>query len=101
MAEPPQGGPRPAVGPAMNRGRARKSACHKPFRKPFAVFGCHLAVTAAKCGGGGWGSNPPRTPPQRPANGFEDRRRDQPPHNPRREEAIPAAGGRCPPPRTG
>jgi hypothetical protein len=32
-----------------------------------------LAVTAAKCGGDGWESNPPRTPQQRPANGFEDR----------------------------
>src|SRR2546422_2937744 len=32
-----------------------------------------LAVIAANFGGDGWESNPPRTPQQRPANGFEDR----------------------------
>jgi hypothetical protein len=32
-----------------------------------------LAVTNAKFGGDGWESNPPRTPQQRPADGFEDR----------------------------
>jgi hypothetical protein len=32
-----------------------------------------LAVMTAKSGGDGWESNPPRTPQQRPANGFEDR----------------------------
>src|SRR6266849_2401257 len=32
-----------------------------------------LAVITAKTGGDGWESNPPRTPQQRPANGFEDR----------------------------
>ena len=37
---------------------------------PVAVI---LAVNAAKSGGDGWESNPPRTPQQRPANGFEDR----------------------------
>lgn len=36
-------------------------------------------------GGDGWESNPPRTPQQRPANGFEDRGRHQPPN-------IPSAG---------
>jgi len=37
--------------------------------------GCeNLAVITAKSGGDGWESNPPRTPQQRPANGFEDRR---------------------------
>jgi hypothetical protein len=36
--------------------------------------GCHLlAVIACENGGDGWESNPPRTPQQRPANGFEDR----------------------------
>jgi hypothetical protein len=38
-----------------------------------------LAVTTTKNGGDGWESNPPRTPQQRPANGFEDRGRHQPP----------------------
>src|SRR4029077_15571505 len=38
-----------------------------------------LAVIATKSGGDGWESNPPRTPQQRPANGFEDRGRHQPP----------------------
>ncbi len=28
---------------------------------------------ATEIGGDGWESNPPRTPYQRPANGFEDR----------------------------
>ena len=32
-----------------------------------------LAVTTTEIGGDGWESNPPRTPQQRPANGFEDR----------------------------
>ena len=32
-----------------------------------------LAVIALRNGGDGWESNPPRTPQQRPANGFEDR----------------------------
>jgi hypothetical protein len=32
-----------------------------------------VAVIPAKAGGDGWESNPPRTPQQRPANGFEDR----------------------------
>jgi hypothetical protein len=32
-----------------------------------------LAVTTAESGGDGWESSPPRTPQQRPANGFEDR----------------------------
>src|ERR1035437_6221887 len=31
-----------------------------------------LAVRTAEIGGDGWESNPPRTPQQRPANGFED-----------------------------
>ncbi len=33
----------------------------------------NLAVTMLRGGGDGWESNPPRTPQQRPANGFEDR----------------------------
>src|SRR6266852_2988526 len=32
-----------------------------------------VAVANARSGGDGWESNPPRTPQQRPANGFEDR----------------------------
>ena len=44
-----------------------------------------LAVVAMKSGGDGWESNPPRTPQQRPADGFEDRGRHQPPN-------IPSAG---------
>src|SRR5260370_15716772 len=48
------------------------------FRKPFVV----LAVIAIGFGGDGWESNPPRTPQQRPANGFEDRGRHQPPNIP-------------------
>ncbi len=32
-----------------------------------------LAVMRPGFGGDGWESNPPRTPQQRPANGFEDR----------------------------
>src|SRR2546422_5225178 len=39
----------------------------------FATVAVMLAVTAAEAGGDGWESNPPRTPQQRPANGFEDR----------------------------
>src|ERR1700675_859119 len=38
-----------------------------------------LAVTTTEIGGDGWESNPPRTPQQRPANGFEDRGGHQPP----------------------
>ena len=37
------------------------------LRAPFA------AITGKDVGGDGWESNPPRTPQQRPANGFEDR----------------------------
>src|SRR5438876_4490040 len=36
-----------------------------------------LAVIARETGGDGWESNPPRTPQQRPADGFEDRGRHQ------------------------
>src|SRR2546428_3021575 len=43
----------------------------------FATVAVMLAVTAAESGGDGWESNPPRTPQQRPANGFEDRGRHQ------------------------
>src|SRR5712664_1553486 len=49
------------------------SPSHKRFRKPFVVLAVILAVIEAKTGGDGWESNPPRTPQQRPANGFEDR----------------------------
>jgi len=49
------------IGPAIHR-RVWQSA-------PVAVM---VAVSATKTGGDGWESNPPRTPQQRPANGFED-----------------------------
>jgi hypothetical protein len=41
-----------------------------------------LAVITAKFGGDGWESNPPRTPQQRPADGFEDRGEHQLPYIP-------------------
>jgi hypothetical protein len=41
-----------------------------------------LAVTNARFGGDGWESNPPRTPQQRPADGFEDRGEHQLPYIP-------------------
>ena len=50
-----------------------------------AAVAVMLAVIDAKFGGDGWESNPPRTPQQRPANGFEDRGGHQPPY-------IPSAG---------
>jgi hypothetical protein len=40
---------------------------------PAAVI---LAVRSTESGGDGWESNPPRTPQQRPADGFEDRGSD-------------------------
>src|SRR5439155_4616440 len=44
-----------------------------------------------RTGGDGWESNPPRTPHQRPADGFEDRGRHQPPNipAPRQSLAVP------------
>ena len=50
-------------------------------QRPFlcAAVAVILAVITSKAGGDGWESNPPRTPQQRPANGFEDRGRHQPP----------------------
>src|ERR1700674_2563081 len=50
-----------------------------------------LAVTVAEIGGDGWESNPPRTPQQRPANGFEDRGRHQPPIIPSARNRIRSA----------
>src|SRR5262245_42108482 len=44
-----------------------------------------LAVIERSFGGDGWESNPPRTPQQRPADGFEDRGEHQLPY-------IPSAG---------
>ena len=44
--------------------------------------GCHLSSTALRIGGDGWESNPPRTPQQRPADGFEDRGEHQLPYIP-------------------
>ena len=43
------------------------------FRKPSALLAVSLALIASRNGGDGWESNPPRTPQQRPADGFEDR----------------------------
>src|SRR6202158_4984196 len=57
-----------------------------------------LAVIATKSGGDGWESNPPRTPQQRPANGFEDRGRHQPPIIPsarNRIRSAPASDAPC------
>ena len=51
-----------------------------------------LAVIATEIGGDGWESNPPRTPQQRPANGFEDRGRHQPPIIPSSKARL-ALGG--------
>ena len=39
----------------------------------FPAVAVILAVIGTRSGGDGWESNPPRTPQQRPANGFEDR----------------------------
>ena len=44
-----------------------------------------LAVISQEVGGDGWESNPPGTPQQRPADGFEDRGEHQLPY-------IPSAG---------
>jgi hypothetical protein len=41
-----------------------------------------MAVRGVEIGGDGWESNPPRTPQQRPANGFEDRGEHQLPYIP-------------------
>src|SRR2546430_7229555 len=46
-----------------------------------------LAVISQEVGVDGWESNPPRTPQQRPADGFEDRGEHQLPY-------IPSAGAR-------
>src|SRR6266478_2760218 len=51
-------------------------------RGPVSVFNLPWNRPSRKRGGDGWESNPPRTPPQRPANGFEDRGRHQPPNIP-------------------
>ncbi len=54
------------------------SASASSCAQTFAAVAVMLAVTPAKNGGDGWESNPPRTPQQRPANGFEDRGGHQP-----------------------
>src|SRR5437879_7097791 len=66
---------RPAGTPSVGSGARREKTRTKPQTVPktVAVLAVILAVTAAGFGGDGWESNPPRTPPQRPANGFEDR----------------------------
>src|ERR1700730_17002038 len=56
-----------------------------------ATVAVTLAVTVTKIGGDGWESNPPRTPQQRPANGFEDRGGHQPPIIPRARNRIRSA----------
>src|SRR5712691_6646496 len=50
-----------------------------------------LAVKRTKFGGDGWESNPPRTPQQRPADGFEDRGEHQLPNIPGAELDYPSA----------
>jgi hypothetical protein len=50
-----------------------------------------LAGAGTKIGGDGWESNPPRTPQQRPANGFEDRGGHQPSIIPSARNRIPSA----------
>src|SRR5207245_1802856 len=50
-------------------------------REPISV-GVRVGVSGAKSGGDGWESNPPGTPQQRPADGFEDRGGHQPPNIP-------------------
>jgi hypothetical protein len=55
----------------------RRSPSVRDGVSPSAAVAVMLAVIAAKRGGDGWESNPPRTPQQRPANGFEDRGRHQ------------------------
>src|SRR5712692_10388235 len=70
------------IGDSEINGRRVSSCCvHRVqarppwrFRKSFPGLAVTLAVTTAVCGGHGWGSNPARTPQQRPANGFQDRR---------------------------
>ncbi len=54
----------------------------------FAGVAVNLAVIDAEFGGDGWESNPPRTPQQRPANGFEDRGKHQPPNIPRAKMLV-------------
>jgi hypothetical protein len=46
-------------------------------RGPVSVFNLPRKKASRKRGGDGWESNPPRTPQQRPADGFEDRGRHQ------------------------
>ena len=53
--------------------RDNSSAAVRGWVHTFAGVAVNLAAIDAKFGGDGWESNPPRTPQQRPANGFEDR----------------------------
>src|SRR6266849_6435268 len=52
---------------------ATAASVRKRFGKPFAAFGCRFGCHPSKSGGGGWESNAPQEPQQRPANGFEER----------------------------
>jgi len=47
--------------------------CHRSRSSTSIAVAVNLAVRNAVCGGDGWESNPPRTPQQCPADGFEDR----------------------------
>src|SRR5438445_8541044 len=67
-------------GPGARREKTRTKP--QTFQKTVAVLAVMLAVTAAGFGGDGWESYPPRTPQQRPANGFEDRGEHQLPYIP-------------------
>src|SRR5437588_9214603 len=55
---------------------------HQAAAKDPVVDSCGSRRRPQYHGGDGWESNPPRTPQQRPANGFEDRGRHQPPNIP-------------------
>src|SRR5438093_9090609 len=84
----------PSDSSATMRGDARLSS----------AVAVNLAVTAPEFGGDGWESNPPRTPQQRPADGFEDRGEHQLPYIPepmlgavRPRTAPGASSGACTP----
>src|SRR6202022_5166930 len=61
---------------------ARKAWFYKRFRKPFVVFGCHFGCLKCQNWRGWMGIAPTQDASQRPANGFEDRGRHQPPYIP-------------------
>jgi hypothetical protein len=58
------------IGPFLRHPACAAARHHARGSAAVAVI---LAVTTTRFGGDGWESNPPRTPQQRPADGFEDR----------------------------